>query len=139
MAALSVITSITSRRSVEMNQCLSTLSIVSHGQGQQQGNYRSAHCNTWDLQWDVQPWNGMGWDGMGWDGMGWHGMAWHGMAWHGMAWHGMGWDGMAWHGMAWHGTAWHGQAAVLTPLRVIYLFKKHTQLLKEAETPYCQC
>lgn len=46
MAALLVITSITSHGPVEMNQCLSTLSTVSHGQWQQQGNYRSAQCNT---------------------------------------------------------------------------------------------
>lgn len=46
MAALLVITSITSHGSVEMNQCLSTLSTVPHGQGQQQGNDRRAQCNT---------------------------------------------------------------------------------------------
>lgn len=91
MAALLVITSITSHGPVEMNQCLSTLSTVSHGQWQQQGNYRSAQCT---LQWDVQPWDEMGWTGC---------------------------------------------PCSLTPLRVISLFKKDTQLLKEAETPYRQC
>lgn len=58
MAALLVITSITSHGPVEMNQCLRTLSTVSHGQWQQQGNYRSAQCNT-----------ALGCAAMGWDGM----------------------------------------------------------------------